>query len=324
MLPLTFNPKKILIIRPDGIGDLVLTLPAIQAVKEKFPAAKISVLVRENNRAIVAHHPAIDQVITGYDLKKYGFDLSINFYNELKDTFAVWRAGIPYRLGDSSRILLAWMNNLRVFRNWQDQSKHEVEQNLALLKPLGIAAPPPDPIIIVDKAAKERTASLVEGKTRLAGIHCGSVTSQSWPPEKFAAAAKFLIENNYTVLLLGGEKEQAAAKTIFAANPSAVDLTGKLPLADLIAIISRLNFFLGMDSGPAHLAAVFKVPEVMIMLNPVAKPARWHPWRTKYQTVAVQGEKADVSVAEVIAAIRKVFLPGSTAARTTSGRSKGY
>src|SRR3989339_363415 len=121
--------KKILVIRPDAIGDVVLTLPAVHALRQHFPKAKITVLAREYTAPLLLNHPDIDQVIFDYDLKKFKFDLSVNYYNQFKDTYAVFRAGIPYRLGDSSRILTGWMNNLRVFRKWNDKTRHEVDLN---------------------------------------------------------------------------------------------------------------------------------------------------------------------------------------------------
>ncbi|MFA6549538.1 MAG: hypothetical protein WCT39_06400, partial [Candidatus Margulisiibacteriota bacterium] len=147
------NFKNILIIRPDAIGDLVLTLPAIHAIRKHFPAAKITVLAREYTRPILENHPDIDKIIYDYDFKKYKFDLSVNFYNEFKDTFATFRAHIPYRLGDSSRILTSWMNNLRVFRHFENPNRHEIDFNFDLLAPLGIKEKPEKPHILVDPDA---------------------------------------------------------------------------------------------------------------------------------------------------------------------------
>ena len=165
---------------------------------------------------------------------------------------------------------------------------------MALLKPLGISAPAGKPIIIPGPLP----IAVKEGK-RLAGLHCGSATSHPWPPGHFAAAAKLLLENNYQVFLLGSEREKPAADIINELNPAASNLAGKLPLADLIALISKLNFYIGMDTGPSHIAAAFSVPLVMIFLNPQARPYRWGPWLTRHLTVAPRDDKNE-SVLEAL------------------------
>jgi ADP-heptose:LPS heptosyltransferase len=109
---------------------------------------------------------------------------------------------------------------------------------------------------------------------------------------------------------LGGEKDKNNAETIAAANPTAVNLAGRLPLSDLIALISRLNFFLGMDTGPTHLAAAFNVPVVMLFLNPIAKPARWGPWLTRHLTVCAKNRVQTIPIDEVLTAVKTVTAGG--------------
>jgi ADP-heptose:LPS heptosyltransferase/GT2 family glycosyltransferase len=311
--------KSILVIRPDAIGDLVLTLPAIQSLKENFPEAKITVLAREYTAPLLKNHPAVDAIIYDYDFRKYNFDLSVNFHNQFKDTWATFKAGIPYRIGDSSRILTAGMNNFRVFRNWNDRHLHEVEQNMALLKPLGITAPAGKPLVVPDPASLSNVDALFKKSgnpilqygvlqyLRLAGLHCGSSTSKAWPPENFAALAKFLLDNNYYVFILGGEGEKSAAAIIKQMVPRAIDFAGKLSLSDLIALISKLSFYTGMDTGPTHIAAAFSIPTVMLFLNPIAPPHRWGPWLTRHRTVTPKKGEKEISTAVVLSAVRGII-----------------
>jgi len=295
--------KNILVIRPDAIGDLVLTLPAIQALKEHFPGAKITALIREYTRSIANSSSAIDAVIYDYDLKKYRFDLSVNFFNEFKDTFAAFSAGIPLRLGDSSRVLTAWMNNLRVFRNW-NSSLHEIEQNMALLHPLGITMPTGKPHLIPDPLALARIDKLDLDKSgRLVGLHCGSSTNQPWPPENFGVVANYLVDKKYQVLLVGGEKEKSPASIIKLMCPAANDLTGTLPLADLIALISRLDYYIGLNTGPTHIAAAFNVPTVMINPNLKSPISRWRPWQTRHLIVSADRKEREIKPESVIGAL---------------------
>jgi len=311
------TPKNILIIRPDAIGDLVLTLPAIHAVRKKFPEAKITVLAQDYTHPLLAHHPDIDEIICDYDLKKYNFDLSINFYNQFQDTWATFKAGIPSRLGDSSRILTGWMNNLRVFRHWEDQDRHEIDLNFYLLAPLGIKEKPEKPKLIIEPGALLKIKILLEKNgikpgDRLAGIHIGASTSKSWTIEGFAKVAAWLAkERNYKILLLGGKAEtNRAEKMTKLINCPSINLVGQLPLADLVAMISQLNFYLGMDTGPSHIAAALNVPMVMLFLNKQALPTRWGPFKVRHLTVAKQKGEENISAERVIAACDTILQGG--------------
>jgi len=297
------NFKNILIIRPDAIGDVVLTLPAIHAIRKNFPAAKITVLARPYTRPILENHPDVDKIIYDYDLKKYKFDLSVNFFNEFKDTFAAFKARIPYRLGDSSRILTGWMNNLRVFRHWEDPKRHEIDFNFDLLAPLGIKDKPEKPHIIIDPAALAKAKTLGD---HLAGVHIGAATSRAWGTKGFAETAAWLAkEKKYKVLLLGGEAEKKRAENILAAlDCPVVSLVGQLGLAELVAVISTLDFYIGMDTGPSHIAAALNIPMVMLFLNPKAQPARWGPYKVRSSTVE---STTDMPAEKVIAACEHVI-----------------
>lgn len=288
------NIKNILIIRPDAIGDLALTLPAMHALKKKFPEAKITALIREYTRPLLACSSDVDEIIYDYDLKKYSFDLSVNFYNRLPDTYATFNAGIPGRLGDSSRILTAWMNNLRVFRKWDDFTKHEVEFNLALLKPLGINIKDicSSPSISICPEALPKVDQLldqagIKADDLLVGIHIGAATSKTWTSLGFSELVTWLAQNTKAkVVLLGGKPEiERGEKIALLTKDPHLNLVGKIELGELIALISKLSMFIGMDTGATHIAASFGIPLVMLCLTKRAKPLRWGPWQTRHLVV---------------------------------------
>ena len=307
--------KNILVIRPDAIGDLVLTLPAIQALRENFPSARITALIRAYTRPVLDCSSAVDNIIYGYDIKRYGFDLSVNYFNQFKDTFATYSAGIPQRLGDSSRVLTAWMNNLKVFRDWNDFTRHEVEFNLDLLAPLGIKSQQVKPLLKPTPAALTKANQLI-GNDRYFGIHVGSATSKSWDEKGFAELAAWLAGKG-KVALLGGPAEIAKGENVAKlAKVPLLNLVGKIELAELIALISRLEFFVGMDTGATHLAAAFGKPLVMICLNKKAKPLRWGPWQTRHLVAVPAGD--ELAAGEVITAVGTVLKGGGVSTREDS------
>lgn len=281
--------KNILIIRPDAIGDLVLTLPAIAAVKEKFPQAKITVLIQEYTAPIAKQCPAIDQIIYDYDLKKYNFDLSINYYNQWKDTSAAFKAQIPLRLGDSSRISTAWMNNLRVFRRWDNFSRHEVEHNFDLLQPLGIDLAAIDKkIVSLTKPAPESAEEIlnpygIRRSDMVIGIHLSTGKgNKPWLPQRFARLIEILSKSLDAKIILTGGKNDAQLSIMIQNLCTApiINLAGKTSLSQLLCVLSRLNAYIGADTGPTHIAAAYGVPTVAIFSAKFVKPTEWGPWQT--------------------------------------------
>ncbi|OGC36083.1 hypothetical protein A2311_00515 [candidate division WOR-1 bacterium RIFOXYB2_FULL_48_7] len=303
------EPKKILIIRPDAIGDMVLTFPAIQAVKDKFPQAEITLLATPYTAPLLAAYSPVQRVIYDYDLKKYSFDLSINFYNQFNDTYAAYRAGIPLRLGDSSRILTAWMNNLKVFRRWDDFTRHEVEFNFDLLKPLGIKISEHKPKINIPAGPALQDKAV--------GLHIGSKTSSSWQAAGFIELANWLSkERKKIVYLLGGPADKEKGEAIMrACDGPVINLAGQQDLAGLIRAISQLQFFVGMDTGATHLAALLNIPLVMICQNRKATPLRWGPWQTRHQVVVPMLGAAQATARQVIDASIIVLEGGGAISR---------
>ncbi|MFC1511181.1 glycosyltransferase family 9 protein [Candidatus Margulisiibacteriota bacterium] len=271
--------KKILVIRPDALGDLVLTLPAVQTLKKNFPQASITVLARSYTAPLLQEHPAINDVIFDYDLKKHNFDLSVNYFNEPKETMATFKAGIPYRLGDSSRIPMGWFNNLRVFRTWNDFTRHEIEFNLDLLAPLNIKDYVKKPVLKVSN----------QTNPHLVGIHIGSGGSnnKSWALSEYAKTIDWLINDKKAqVILLGGpDAKERAEQLVKLCQTQPVDTVGQLSLRQLIDQISQLKFYLGADTGPTHIAAALNIPMVVLFLAKRAKPLRWGPWQTRHLVV---------------------------------------
>lgn len=278
--------KNILVIRPDAIGDLVLTLPAIRALRKYFPKAKITALIREYTRPVLANDPDINELIYDYDLGKHKFDLSVNFYNQFKDTFAAWRAGIPYRLGDSARVLTGWMNNLRVFRRWNDLTRHEIEFNLDLLAPLAIRPDEIENRLSVDPAAQKEVEQLLQ---QAVGVHIGAGGShnKAWNNDGYSRVIDWLSKNQHTRVVLTGadDARERAEKIVALCDTPPLNLVGKLPLSELIALTSKYKFYFGPDTGPTHIAAALGVPLVALFLSKRAKPLRWGPWGTRHLIV---------------------------------------
>jgi ADP-heptose:LPS heptosyltransferase len=284
------NITSILIIRPDAIGDCVLITPAIKALKNRFPNATISVLAQELTRDIFATNPDVTEVLTDIKQIKTGkYDLSIHYYNELPYALAAKRAKIKYRLGDPSKFPVGLFYNLKYRQNWRDITKHDVEQNMLLLKPLGIEPPYPKLELQIEPQALQKVKTLLEQvgihpKDQLVGLQFSTGKgNKPWLPQNFAVVAKYLVKKGFKVVATGREQDHLLIHEAQKSTPGTIiDLTMRTSLRELIALTSLYKLFIGVDTGPFHIAAALKIPIVHLSTSKFSLPLRWGPWQDRH------------------------------------------
>ncbi|MBN3032999.1 MAG: glycosyltransferase family 9 protein [Candidatus Saganbacteria bacterium] len=305
--------KRILAVRTDAIGDLLLATPALTALREKFPKARIAVLVRPYNRFVLKNNPAVDELIVDdlYDRFHFGhkvslrqyfdwaarlraghFDVMINLAGDFAYALTGWLAGIPYRIGDRGRVAYSWLYNYKVNQRLNSWALHEVEHNLELLAPLGIGLRPagkcrlyPDPAEL-DAAAELLRERGLAGK-KIIGINVGtSGTNKAWALGNFVQLIKKLSEKYRTkAVLVGGPKENELNKQILPQLGEAAVNLGGLPVELFIALLKQLDLYIANDTGPTHLAAALEVPEVILYTSKYQQPARWAPWGNRHKLI---------------------------------------
>ena len=291
------NIDKILVIRVDGIGDLLNSTPAISLLRENYPSAKITVLARPLNAAVLIGNPDVDRILV-FDRngKHRGILARLQFYRELRrERFqlvvamqtAMWShlvaflSGAPYRLGRyqkrfKSTLTHAWRGN------YPKGETHEVDRNLELVRLICngegkrklIFRLSPDEIAV----AKARIASWNIGTGAfLIGIHPGgSSFDKRWPEKQYAELADRLAHHyNATILLLRGPDEEALTDNIQKAMQSPAITHAPETIRELGALLSCCDLVVCNDSGPMHLAAALDVPTIAIF-GPTDHVA-WHP-----------------------------------------------
>lgn len=218
--------KRILLIRPDMVGDVMLITPAISLLRDKYPGAKIDVWAQTYTRDLLIGNQDINGIIIDPSiafLKKQKYDVVINFFNELRYVLPTLLAGIPVRIGDRARILFGWMHNHGVWIKGGDLTKHQVEKNIELLKPLGITMPEPPPKLkvgIPDAQKVFLNNFLKEHKIKdedlVIGINPGiGRTSRAWLPERYAELIDYLTGNlSAKIIVSGTEKDRSALNEI--------------------------------------------------------------------------------------------------------------
>jgi heptosyltransferase-2 len=283
---------KILIRATNWVGDAIMALPALRAVRARFPEAQIAVLARPYVADIYRGQQICDELIA-YDpkglhaglrgretlvseLRSQRFDVALLLQNAFDAAWLAWRAGIPRRIGyarDGRSLLLT--NAIPVPRKGEIPV-HEKFYYLELVRRAGwLDSLPDEPLIALDiqkEACKRAESVLVEAgalsqSLRVAiGAGASYGSAKCWPPARFAEFANRLqSENDAEIILFGTSGEAAVSNAIVAEmKRPPIDLTGKTAIADLPALLSRCHIFIGNDSGAMHVAAAVGLPVVAV------------------------------------------------------------
>ncbi len=283
---------KILIRATNWIGDAIMALPALQAVRGKFPDAHIAIVARPYVADIYRDQGICDELI-GYDpkaehlgwkgrellaqeLRARKFNIALLFQNAFDAAWLAWRAGVPQRIGyarDGRSLLLT--KAIPVPKHGEIPP-HEKFYYLELLRSAGwIDALQDDAHItlrVPDSARQRATLTLLEAGARAkalriavgAGASYGS--AKCWPPDRFAKALNSILSQTDADVVLFGTAGEAAVSSAIASElrRAPIDLTGKTPIGDLPALLSQCHLFLGNDSGAMHVAAAVGLPVVAI------------------------------------------------------------
>lgn len=288
---------RILIRATNWVGDVVITLPALEAVRECFPESTISILARPWVIPLFEAHPMVDEVIpmkkekgplagakeiikTSLMIRRKNFDMAVLFQNAFEAALIVFLAGIKIRIGyntDHRAILLSQS----VMMNYDLNNEHQTGYYLSILKALGCNAEPRAPKLFVSDKDMEEAHKLLnnegvkDGDTLL-GLSPGAIfgPAKRWPSDRFAQIGDWAIERwNARVVILGSEREKDICDTVsdIMKNP-AINLCGKTDLGKAMALIKNCDLFLTNDSGLMHVAGALKIPLVAVFgsTNPKA------------------------------------------------------
>lgn len=295
------NFKRILIIRTDRIGDVLLSTPVIKALRDSYPHAYIAMIVSPYAKDIVEGNPYLDAVIV-YDkdgkykswqrsikfalnLKKKHFDLAVILHPTNRMHLATFFAGIPKRLGYDRKF--GFLLTDRIKHTKQSGEKHELEYTLDLVRYLGIEPKDKNPFMPIKPLSENWVENLfrqegVNKTDRLLAIHPGaSCPSKIWPNERFAEAADKLSEKyGFKVLLVAGPKDIVLAENVAKHMRSPViNLAGKTSVSQLASVLKRCQLFISGDSGPVHIASSLGAPVISIFGRNQRglSPVRWGP-----------------------------------------------
>ena len=283
--------QRILIVRLSAVGDTILSLPVLCALRKEYPNSRIGWVVGSGAADIVRGHDALDDlfVLTKNDLKSvkaYWAFLKrirewqpttlIDVQGLTKSALIGWYSGATRRIGlvkseFEGRELSTWLNNTLV----TPTSEHVVQRGLALLKPLGIENPEIEYRVPVSPAANQRVNEQVRelagpnvelGPFAIINVGAGWV-SKIWPVERYAAVAKHLKDrwNLRTMIAWGGSEERSLAEQVSILSGGAAIEMPATSLLELAEWIRRSVLFVGSDTGPMHLSVAIDIPTVSLI-----------------------------------------------------------
>lgn len=280
---------RILIRTTNWVGDVVMTLPAMEAVRANFPESTIAVLAKPWVIPLLENHPAVDLVIplsTGGGplshmftilksaglIRRMGFDLAILFQNAFEAALLAYLGGVRLRVGYNTDVRGPLLSHA-VVRNGHILRLNQVEYYLALLQAMGWRAQSRSPGIYIAEGDRQAVQSLLSSSGTghsdfLLGISPGAVfgPAKRWPPERFAAIGDRAAERwGAKVLILGsgGEKDICRAVSRSMKHAS-LNLCGRTTLGEAMAFVERCQFLITNDSGLMHVAAALQVPLVAL------------------------------------------------------------
>lgn len=300
--------RNILVIKLRHIGDVLLTVPAIRALKETFPEARVSALVNEGTEDMLTNHPLLDEVITFKrsikdlsiisrvageaglvkELRSKAFDMAVDLTGGDRPALLGFSCGARYRLGYEPKKGFAGKRYLYTHLAQRPEIKtHTVLRDLGVVKAFGIDTRDLTVDIYTSKEDESFIDSILASELKPGErfVHAHPTSRwlfKCWPDGFMAQALDFIQSRGVRVILTSGpdEKELEKIKSITGRMKSApVDLSGKLKLKHLACLSRKSVFFFGVDSAPMHIAAAAGA-KVVSIFGP-SGAFDWGPWDNK-------------------------------------------
>ena len=293
---------KILIIHTAFIGDIVLSTPLIQKLKDLYPKSEIDYLTLPTNQSVLYNNPNLNEIILydkkGKDKGIKGFLKVLKILKQKKYNYAV----IPHRFIKS--ILLAKLakipdivgfdvatgSSLLDKKVHYDMKKHEVERLLNLVEYEGEKIPvriyPAKENFV--KIEKMLTISGYTGKKeqKLILVAPGSQRPEKmWPIEKYRKVIQKLKKNENYFIGITGSKSEKELPLNFEKDKNVIDFRGEISLVEFGALISKADVVVGNDSSPIHIASGFEKPFVIGIFGPGKRSLGFFPWTEKSNVI---------------------------------------
>ena len=296
--------EKILIIKPSSLGDIVLALPALSALRRNFPDARISWLVRPEFAPLLENHPHLTEVIS-FDRKCLGkawyhpkafaalvvliwrlrrskFDAVFDFQGLFRTACLAWLSGCKRRFGMANARELAHL--FYTHKTVQDEACiHLVDYYLKIIKAAGatdtdvrfeLPVNPAD----VNSANRLLASHDIKASNYVVFVPGSAHSDKCWPVERFAALAdRISAKFNLSIIAVGTESDKRIVDEIKNLTDVPIEnFAGQTSLGELIALLKEARLVVSNDTGPGHIAAALGTP--LVMMFSWSNPARIAPY----------------------------------------------
>lgn len=287
-------PRRVLLIKPSAIGDVVHTLPILNLLRKRWPEAHIAWLLTPACAGLLEGHPLLNEVIL-FERRRFGrswrhpssaaglwsfmkslrrrrFDLVIDLQGLLRSGWMSWQTRSPIRIGFAgAREFAPLFYTHRV--DVGDGEQHAVDRYLKLAAALGCEGPVEFPFHVTD-ADREGAAALLNGDERYAVLIPGTNwQTKRWPVENYAALVRPLRDRFGLATVVAGSPDESA----LADQVGGINVAGETSLRQLVALLQRADLVVANDSGPMHIAAALGMP-LVTPFGPT-NPVRTGPYR---------------------------------------------
>jgi len=293
--------KKILIVRLDRIGDVLLSTPVIKALRSAYPDSYLSFMVRPYAREVVEGNPGLNSVMV-YDkeggekglfgnlkfiwrLRKERFDLALILHPTVRAHLVTALAGIPERIGYDKK--KGFLLTKRIPHTKQFGLKHEIEYALDILKYIGVDAKDKTLYMPIQGECEDRAKDIlarngIRDSDAIIVINPGaSCASKRWSAERFAKLADSLVAGRGAkILIISGSADKDFGDRVASfMTKRHLNLSGKTTIGDIASILRRARLFISNDSGPVHVACAVGTPAIAIFgrSDRGLSPKRWGP-----------------------------------------------
>lgn len=304
--------RRVLCVRLDALGDVLMTTPALRALKHAVPGRELTLLTSPTGAVAARHVPEVDRVLVWEapwikhrqapapaatdafvaQLRNAAYDAAVIFtvYSQsaLPAAMLCWLAGIPLRLAHARE------NPYHLLTDWEPERephallRHEAQRQLDLVASIGAhtqkerlsfalhAQDDADALRVLDDNGVDRTREWIV-------VHPGaSAASRRYPVEQYVEALRPLARRTQ-ILITGGANEHELVRALAARVPGAIALAGVLSVGALGCVLARASLLIANNTGPAHIAAAVGTPVVVLyaLTNP-----QHTPWQTPHRVLS--------------------------------------
>jgi ADP-heptose:LPS heptosyltransferase len=304
---------KILIVRPDRVGDVTTVTPVVREIRKKYPSAFIATLTKPNTAAILYNNPNIDLILTDdqsrntfwkavKELRRHKFTHGFVLWPNERAAYLLYFSGIKVRVGVGHKLFQLITGMKSVSRNKYIPLRHEADYSMDFARKLGVVSDNLQPEIFLTDTEKKEAEQFYEAKgilphEKVLIIHTGSLNSApNWSESKYLTFIKEILAdnnfNNIKIFLTAREMSKEFVNDAINLSSRIMNIVEETEnLRTLIKVISKTGSLISSSTGPLHIASALDVNCIgLYCCEPMRCVKRWGAISPKAVNLEVSAE----------------------------------